>query len=84
MTDYQFTKSSLKRFKKLPKEIQVRIITKLDYFCIQKNPLGFAEPLTRGDLGQYRFRIGDYRVTFDVEDEVLVIHDADNRKNIYR
>lgn len=84
MFDYQFTKTSLKRFKKLPKDIQIRIINKLDYFCGQDDPLNFAEPLTRSDLGQYRFRIGDYRVAFDLEDEILVILDVDNRKDIYR
>ena len=46
--------------------------------------MDFAEPLTRSDLGQYRFRIGDYRLAFDVEDEILVIHDVDHRKDIYR
>lgn len=84
MFDYQFTKSSLKGFKKLPKDIQIRIIKKLDFFCLQEDPLHFAEPLTRSDLGEYRFRIGDYRVSFDVENKILVIHDIDNRKNIYR
>ncbi len=84
MFDYQFTKTSLRHFKKLPKDIQVRIIKKLDFFCGQENLLDFAEPLTRSDLGQYRFRIGDYRIAFDLENEILVIHDVDNRKNIYR
>ena len=84
MFDYQFTKTSLRRFKKLPKDIQVRIIRKLDFFCAQDDPIDFAEPLTRSDLGEYRFRIGDYRVSFDVEDEILVIHDVDNRKDVYR
>lgn len=84
MFDYQFTKTSLRRFKKLPKDIQIRIIGKLDYFCAQEDPIDFAEPLTRSNLGEYRFRIGDYRVSFDVEDEILVIHDVDNRKDIYR
>ncbi len=84
MFDYQFTKTSIKKFKKLPKDVQIRIIGKLDYFCSQENPVDFAEPLTRSDLGQYRFRIGDYRLAFDVEDEILVIHDVDHRKDIYR
>lgn len=84
MFDYHFTKTSLRRFKKLPKDIQIRIIRKLDYFCAQDDPIDFAEPLTRSDLGEYRFRIGDYRVSFDVEDQILVIHDVDNRKDIYR
>ena len=84
MFDYQFTKTSLKRFKKLPKDIQIRIIGKLDFFCAQDDPIDFAEPLTKSDLGQYRFRIGNYRIAFDVEDEILVILDVDHRKNIYR
>lgn len=84
MFDYQFTKTSLRRFKKLPKDIQVRIIKKLDYFCTQDDPIDFAEVLTDSRVGTYRFRIGDYRVAFDVEGEILVIHDVDHRKNIYR
>lgn len=84
MFDYQFTKTSLKRFKKLPKDIQIRIIGKLDFFCAQDDPIDFAEPLIKSDLGQYRFRIGDYRISFDVENEILIIHDVDHRKNIYR
>lgn len=84
MFDYQFTKTSLRRFKKLSGDIQLRIIEKLDFFCQQEDPLSFAQPLTKSDLGQYRFRIGDYRVVFDLEEENLVIHGVDNRKDIYR
>ena len=84
MFDYQFTKASLKRFKKLPKIVQIRLLSKLDYFCNQNDPLDFAEPLTKSNLGQYRFRIGDYRVAFDVEGENLVIHEVDHRKEVYR
>ena len=84
MSDYQFTKTSLRRFKKFSKDVQIRIIDKLDYFCAQANPVDFAEPLTQSSMGEYRFRIGDYRVTFDIEGEILVVHEVDNRKNIYR
>lgn len=84
MFDYQFTKTSLRRFKKLPKDIQIRIIAKLDFYCNQADPLQFAEVLTDTKLGSYRFRIGDYRVAFDIEDENLIIHDIGNRKDIYR
>lgn len=84
MFDYQFTKSSLRRLKKLPKDIQIRIINKLDYFCAQEDPLSFTDTLTNSQLGAYRFRIGDYRVVFDMEDASLVIHEVANRKDIYR
>ena len=84
MFDYQFTKTSLRKFRKLPQDIQARIIKKLDYYCEQEDPIDFAEVLTDSRVGTYRFRIGDYRVAFDVEDEILVIHDVDHRKDIYR
>ncbi|MBI2596374.1 type II toxin-antitoxin system RelE/ParE family toxin [Candidatus Daviesbacteria bacterium] len=84
MFDYQFTKSSFKHFRKLPKEIQQRIIEKLDFFCSQQNPIEFAETLNNIQMGKYRFRIGNYRVAFDVEDKNLVIHIVDHRKDIYR
>lgn len=84
MFDYQFTKTSLKLFKKLPRSIQIRIIEKLDYYCSQVDPIDFAESLSQSKLGQYRFRVGDYRVTFDVEGEMLVILGVNHRKDIYR
>lgn len=84
MSDYQFTKTSLRRFQKLPKDIQIRIINKLDYFCSQEDLLDFAEVLTKSSLGSYRFRIGDYRVAFDIEDEYLVIHEVGHRRDIYK
>ncbi len=51
----------------LPKEVQSRIGKKLDYFLKTPNPLRYAEHLTDKEYGEYRFRIGDYRVRFDIE-----------------
>lgn len=84
MFDYSFTSLSLKQFEKLPKDVQERIIKKLDYFCDQEDPLVFADTLTNSRLGQFRFRIGNYRVTFDVEEKILVIHEVGHRGEIYR
>ncbi|MCK4791223.1 MAG: type II toxin-antitoxin system RelE/ParE family toxin [Desulfobacteraceae bacterium] len=35
-------------------------------------------------LGTYRFRIGDYRVIFDIEGEEIVVLRVGHRKDIYR
>jgi mRNA interferase RelE/StbE len=48
------------------------------------NPLNFAEHLTDFELGEYRFRIGDHRVTFDVENDIIKILKIAHRKDIYR
>ena len=84
MYSYEFTPQALKDLKKLPKNIQRTIIKKIDFFTASKKPLSFAHHLINFDIGQYRFRIGDYRVVFDLEDETLVILAVGNRKEIYK
>lgn len=84
MDQVQLTSHARKQFKKLPKDIQKRIVAKLEFFQTQENPLDFAEVLTDSRLGSYRFRVGSYRVTFDLEENVLVIHEIGHRKDIYR
>ena len=82
--DYSFTQVSRRRLKKLPPNVQARVIKKLDYYLDSSDPLRFAEILTDFRLGHYRFRIGDYRVIFDVEEDLIVIHDVCHRREIYR
>ena len=84
MYSYEFTPQALKDLKKLPKNTQRTIIKKIDFFIDSKRPLSFAHHLINFDIGQYRFRIGDYRVVFDLEDETLVILAVGNRKEIYK
>lgn len=81
---YSFKSRAFKQLQKLPREVQIQIIKKVDYFCTQDDPLQFSEPLVRGELGSYRFRIGDYQVIFDLDDEGVVILLVGHRKAIYR
>ena len=85
MYQIKFKASADKRFSKLPKDVQIRIIQKLEFFLSQSDPLIFAEFLTNPRIGTYRFRVGDYRVVFDLEaDKTIMIVDIDHRKDIYR
>lgn len=84
MYKYEFTSRALKILDKLPQEIQKHIIKKLDYFISYPNPLDFASHLKDTDLGSYRFRIGDYRVIFDIEDKTIIILTLGNRRDIYK
>jgi mRNA interferase RelE/StbE len=49
----------------------------------KEDPLKYAEKITDRKLGSYRFRIGDYRVIFDLEKEDMVILRIGNRLEIY-
>ncbi|MBU0579521.1 type II toxin-antitoxin system RelE/ParE family toxin [Patescibacteria group bacterium] len=84
-SQYFFTPNSKKQFDKLPQETKKRIHKKLKYYCESKNPAYFARTLSNSKLGQYRFRIGEYRIIFDFRDKTkLVILKIGHRREIYR
>lgn len=78
-----FSPQADKERRKLPLNIQLTIIRKLQYFLSADNPLVFASRLKDHELGNYRFRIGDYRVIFDVEGETIIILTLGHRRDIY-
>jgi len=50
----------------------------------KEEPLRYAEKLSDSILGTYRFRIGDYRVIFDIEGDEIVVLRVGHRREIYR
>lgn len=63
-----------KQVKKLDPPIQKRI---LDYLYERlegcKNPRHFGEALKGDKTGLWRYRVGDYRIICDIQEEVLTI-----------
>jgi mRNA interferase RelE/StbE len=51
---------------------------------LQEEPLKYAEKLSDPILGSFRFRIGDYRVFFDIGESEIVVLRVGHRKEIYR
>ena len=51
------------------KRLELIVKNRLDKALLQlkDNPLGCSEKLTNPKIGSYRFRMGDYRVIFDIE-----------------
>ena len=72
----------------LPKADAVRITKKLRFFISSPDPLHHAKPLTNTDVAEYRFRVGDYRILFDVDSKgnitILTILTIQHRKDVYR
>ena len=82
---YFFTPNSSQQFKKLPAKTRRRIYKKLEYYCHTSKPTYFARQLKNHKLGEYRFRIGNYRIIFEVRDKSkLVILAVGHRRDIYR
>jgi len=84
MVDYYFKASALRDLRRLPKSVQKRIINNLDLYTKSDNPLKFAKPIKIKELGEYRFRIGDYKVIFDLYEGKIFILVIGHRKDIYR
>ena len=76
-----FTEVAEKQFKKLPKQIQDRIVKSLERIRIR--PEAFIEKLV--GISGYKLRVGDYRVILDLENDKLLILviKVGHRKNIY-
>jgi mRNA interferase RelE/StbE len=81
--EIQFTKSAQKELAKLPKGMTVRIVRAL--FALQNDPRkGNVRPMV--GTKAWRLRVGDYRVVYDIHDEILVILviKIAHRKDVYR
>lgn len=82
--NYLFRPSAEEQFAKLDPQTQSAVAKKLTFFISSPNPLSFAKRLTHFGAGQYRFRIGDYRVTFDVKEQTIIVLAIGHRSEIYR
>ena len=77
-----YTHRAVKDIDRLDTNVKKRIGNTLLRFI--DNPLQYAEPLIDSALGSYRFRIGDYRVIFDIEGNDIVVLRVGHRKEIYK
>ncbi len=78
----RFTETADDQLDRLPHRLQVRIIEKIELYSLQADPLKFAEPLTGS--AEYRFRVGDYRVIFEVLHNTLWVIAIKRRDEAYR
>lgn len=87
-TQVVYSRQADKELMGLPKNIAHRIVKKVKFYSEQKDPLQFAKSLQNAQFGSYRFRIGDYRVLFDVNKNnqitILLILSVKHRREVYR
>jgi len=79
-----FSNRALRDWKRLETSVQDQIRRKLDFYVESGDPLKFAEKLHDTSLGEYRFRVGNYRVIFDWDGTRILVLRAGHRKEIYR
>lgn len=77
-------KSAEKELSKLSPDICKRIIQKIDLLSLNPFPPGVKKLSDEHDL--YRIRVGDYRIIYQVENNILVIIvvKIGHRREVYR
>lgn len=81
MYEIVLTARAVKDINNLEKPVKKRIGKKLQEYS--SDPLNYAKTLINAKIGSYRFRIGDYRVVFDLDDNKIVVLRVGHRKDIY-
>lgn len=86
MYHVEFTKNALKQLKKMDKSSASLILG-----WIRKNIEGCDNPrihgkgLTANRSGQWRYRVGDYRIITEIEDDkvIVLVLNVGHRRDIY-
>lgn len=76
-----YTKRAFKDVKKLDRVAQKRLKKSLEKLV--DNPLYHGEKLIKKELGEFRFRVGDYRVIYDIDKNNIVILRVGHRREVY-
>lgn len=83
MARIEWTEGAVRDLEKLDRQVVRRVLRKLDWFS--KN---FArvvpEPLSGEFKGTYKLRVGDWRVIYTVEGNVMIIQSVGHRREIYK
>ncbi|MFA4814878.1 MAG: type II toxin-antitoxin system RelE/ParE family toxin [Candidatus Gracilibacteria bacterium] len=87
MFRFEYTKNAARDLRQLDQQVSKRILKKMNFFSKQDDPLKFAKKLKDSSLGEYRFRIGDYRVLFDLNEKgslkILMVLSVKHRREAY-
>ena len=80
----EFRPSALRQFRKLGKSIQKTIKPHIDALAHDPRPAGCRR--LSGSDGLWRVRVGDYRIVYEIRDEVLavLVVRLGHRREVYR
>ncbi len=79
----ELKQSARKELERLPSGIIARIVAKLESLEVDPRPAG-CKKLKGGD-GEYRVRVGDFRIVYVIDDfrVIVTITRIRNRKDVY-
>jgi len=78
--DIQFKPKSVKDIERLPSRIQDRVLARIEE--MSNDLKGDVRRLTNF-TPEYRLRVGDYRVLFEIEGKTIIIYRIRHRREAY-
>ena len=77
-------KSVQKQIDNLPNTIKDRILEKIESLEIEPRPFGVVK--LKNSEREYRLRVGDYRVRYEIDDakQTILILQCKHRREVYR
>ena len=87
MYELEFSKQALKQLKKMDKSVSRVIVAWLSKNINHtQNPRQHGKGLTADKSGLWRYRVGDYRILAQREDEKLVVYAVTigHRRDVYK
>jgi mRNA interferase RelE/StbE len=79
--DVQFKPRAVKDIEALSSQLQTKIIKGIA--IMSDDLLGDVKRLTNF-TPEYRLRVGDYRVLFEIENESIIVYRVRHRREVYR
>jgi len=77
-----YTNTAVKDIQRLDSVSKKKVKKKIESFS--QKPFFYARKLIKPPLGSYRWRIGNYRVVFDIKGNRIIILRIGHRREIYR
>jgi mRNA interferase RelE/StbE len=80
----EFAPAAARQIKKLPPDIQKRVIDRLEKLTTNPRPAAVKKLTTEENL--YRLPLGDYRIIYQIQDKVLLVLvvKIGHRRDVYR
>ena len=82
----EYTEQAIKELKKIDKHTQFFILAWIEKNLVDcENPRQHSKGLTANHSGQWRYRVGDYRIIAEIEDDkvIILVLTVGHRREVY-
>ena len=82
----EYTEQAIKELRKIDKHTQFFILAWIEKNLVDcENPRQHGKGLTANRSGEWRYRVGDYRIIAEIEDDkvIILVLTVGNRREVY-